>query len=144
MPVSKITPRVVAIHPNANRNDVIGTGVQLDAKHVLTCAHVVAQAYGKKEQCHRLQPEHVVGESVYITLERFNGNREVSEAKVLVWYASKEHGDAHTLADIALLQLTEPLPEPPVQTPYLKYEHLIEKDECIASGFPNPSDTKHD
>ena len=98
---------VVAIHRGGETpGDIVGTGILLSSRYVLTCAHVVAEALGDlcfepdKASADQLIPVVVGGMSPprqqrYVTIVR------------AAWRADKNHQEPES--DIALLKLTEPV-----------------------------------
>lgn len=113
---------------------VAGTGFLVSPQHVLTCAHVVADAMGiprttepKPVGCLHIDFPHC--RPVFASL-----------ATVADWYSAKESIPASesTLDDIALLELAEPLPIRPVCMSYIRD---LWNREFRTYGFPRGHDS---
>ncbi|MET4720730.1 hypothetical protein ABIF63_004836 [Bradyrhizobium japonicum] len=107
-----------------------GTGMLVDARHVLTCAHVVDAALGRKKDALEFPRG---GVEVEFPWAKPNG---LESAKVVGWHAAAKFGSASgSLSDIAVLRLARDRPDP-MTAATLAIEELPSGGRLSAAGFP--------
>lgn len=105
--------------------EIWGAGFVISPEHILTCAHVVAQALPNVDRSQELQPS---GEITFDFLTKINDDRQ---AVVMHW--SPEKTDLS--GDLAVLRFSGGLPEE-VEVARLSEEVEIEGDSFKTFGFP--------
>jgi conflict system STAND superfamily ATPase/trypsin-like peptidase len=122
-PAVELKPCIVRIRRATG--EVVGAGFLVGEKHILTCAHVVAEALDiAQDQVN--QPE----ESVQLDFPLLSPGKNLT-AQVVVWQPSRPDGRG----DIAGLQL-DTLPPPEARPPPLVSAEKLWRHSFRAFGFP--------
>ncbi len=93
------------LHANGSSGHPVGGGFLALPRHVLTCAHVVADALGLAHTCLE-KPD----ENVYLDFPLLPQHTPLLAA-ILKWYPVKQSPTTDELSDIALLELSSELPQ---------------------------------
>src|SRR5664279_3627014 len=108
---------IVAVHDRKNKDSLLGAGVVIDAFRVLTCAHVVGA-----------RPPSDLGVAFPRATDPYQPLAAVGVVKA----------SGHELADVAVLELTSPLPDgvEPARLRRPKGVELLPNPSWWAFGFP--------
>jgi hypothetical protein len=140
--VVRILRRAAADIPRLNeaqaREYTCGSGILLSTTHVLTCAHVVAEALQIEDGEFQLEAP---GEWVTLDLPFYPDGKQTRLAEVTKWYPRLDDA-SNELEDVALLKLAEPIegwnPEP-VWASWQLGDYL--EHRFIARGFGKTEST---
>lgn len=147
--IGEVAKTVVAIHKVTDSahtldqcSEVIGTGILVSDRHVLTCAHVVASALGRKAT-----DSNAPSQQVPLQVGVICGLRKKQWAKVPAkpsgaksnpfWIPVKKAGAQQQEEDIAILELSEPVP---FQYPKVTWSDNRQAGEIQFFGFGGERD----
>ncbi|MCP4695349.1 MAG: hypothetical protein GY862_00665 [Gammaproteobacteria bacterium] len=119
------------LYTDGSSGHPLGGGVLISSAHILTCAHVAADALGIS----RYTPE-PPAQSITLDFPLLTGSRPL-QAKVIRWLPVKEEICVDEAGDIALLELTQDLPPDAAPAPLtvLEREQFHERQVRMC-GFP--------
>ena len=113
-----------------------GSGLRIDDRHILTCAHVVNAALGGRDLDSQDQP--ATTETVGVKSLPFDGHPSASAAVVEgAWRPITDDPAAGALKDLAVLRLTEPLASPAVYARFYPGRFPPSRFEPSIFGFPD-------
>jgi hypothetical protein len=115
---------------NKSQEAIVGAGFLVTEKHVLTCAHVIADALGFSRNDTK-QPT----EKVYLDFILLDKNKKI-KAQVVVWHPIS---DDNSVSDIAVLELFDTLPNQ-CQPVSLLENNISRNNPFLAYGFPKNYD----
>ena len=95
--------RIWSKKPSDKSSRIVGAGFVVTPEHAVTCSHVINTALGRDEEDARF-PE------FSFFLDFLGANCPLAEARVLHWFPICENSEIDDLEDIAILQLSDPLP----------------------------------
>ncbi len=128
MPILKANHAIVAVlAKDTQPHAVMGVGFFVSDTHVVTCAHVVADALGISRTC-KEKPTAQVPLELGVT----TGKKQIVYATPARWYPVDESGANHTVEDIAVLQLDAP---PEVKLPPLFSHDYSPNSDVDIFGF---------
>ncbi|WDV53122.1 trypsin-like peptidase domain-containing protein [Streptomyces coeruleorubidus] len=104
-------PATVSVFPRSGKRGSVGAGVLLPGSRVLTAAHVVNLALGRKDKYDAAHP----GKKTLLCV-RVDGHWQ--DARVMVWIPVRERTKLHWKGDLAVLELLRCLPPNLVPPPW--------------------------
>lgn len=109
----------------------VGAGFLVSPRHILTCAHVVAEALAIPASTPDKPTTPIYAECPFVT------EHTLLQATVVVWYPSQDVVSMGEIEDIAVLELLTPLPSAaqPIELIKLSYEAFFKRSVRLC-GFP--------
>ncbi len=122
-------PKFSIVRLHSQGGGVVGAGVLVDEAHVVTCAHVAAQALGIAANTTDAPPGELGIEFPFIK----NGGR--LQARVKAWFGVDGPSTGDGLSDIAVIEVDAPLPTGATVAPMARMKDYWGR-QFRAFGFP--------
>jgi hypothetical protein len=133
MPKPSLTQSLVRILiDDQDFRQTVGAGFLVSARHIITCAHVIAEALNIPQDTPDKPTERIYLEFPLIA------DHTLVEATVLVWHPVQDTVAMGNIEDIAVLELSTPLPTQaqPIELAKLEYDAFFNRAVRLC-GFPS-------